>query len=257
MDQRGQVEPMMRRWIGMLAALGIAFGAFPADALTIDFEEFSRGAIVGESHGVLITTENFNDAPGHPDLGIAFDTTETGTADPDLQQGAGWAGGNLAADTVLHHILVVQENDFLCEIDSICDDPDDERRRPAGSFTLDFSQLGTFQTFAFDLVDVERAETANGSVEFLLEGVQVDSVTFDEFLGLTYGNRTANHVDLGLVGEFDEVVITMGGSGGVDNIVTFVPEPSTLSLFGLGLAGLIVAGRRRPPRVAKKSASPA
>jgi hypothetical protein len=32
--------------------------------------------------------------------------------------------------------------------------------------------------------------------------------------------------------------------GGVDNIVTFVPEPGTLSLFGLGLAVLILARPR-------------
>lgn len=235
----------MRWWTGALAALGIAFGAFPAGALTIDFEEFTHGEIVEESHGVIIVTENFNAAAGHPDLGIAFDTTRTGTADPDLQQGAGWAGGNLAADnTVLGHILVVQENDIGCAFDSICNDPDDEGIRPAGSFTLDFSALGTFQTFAFDLVDVESAVMENGSVEFLLGGTQVDIFTFDEFLGVSFGDRTANRVDLGLVGEFDHVVITMGGSGGVDNVVTFVPEPGTLSLLGLGLAGLLLTRRR-------------
>lgn len=236
----------MRWWTGTLAAVGIALGAFPADALTIDFEEFTHGEIVVESHGVLIVTENFNAAAGHPDLGIAFDTTRTGTADPDLQQGAGWAGGNLAADnTVLDHILVVQENDFGCAFDSICDSPDDEGFRPAGSFTLDFSDLGTFQTFAFDLIDVESIAMENGSVEFLLAGVPVDSFTFDEFLGVSFGDRTANRVDLGVVGEFDEVVITMGGSGGVDNIVTMVPEPGTRSLLGLGLAVLFLARRRR------------
>jgi hypothetical protein len=236
---------MMRRWIGVLAALAIAFGVSPADALTIDFEEFTHGQIVEESHGVLIGTQNLSGVSGHPDLGIAFDTAETGTADPDLQQGAGWAGGNLVLDdTPLRHILIVQENDFGCAIDSICDDPDDEGQRPAGSFTLDYSQVGTFWTFAFDLVDVESALTENGSVQFLLGGSPVESFTFDEFVGVTYGDRTANRVDLGVVGEFDEVVITMGGSGGVDNIVTLVPEPGTLSLVGLGLAALILVRPR-------------
>ena len=44
----------------------------------------------------------------------------------------------------------------------------------------------------------------------------------------------------------------MGGSGGVDNIVTFAPEPGTLSLLGLGLAVLTLVRPRTPPRVAKK-----
>ena len=39
---------MMRRWTGMLAALGIAFGAFPADALRLDFDEFAHGDTVKE-----------------------------------------------------------------------------------------------------------------------------------------------------------------------------------------------------------------
>jgi hypothetical protein len=46
------------------------------------------------------------------------------------------------------------------------------------------------------------------------------------------------------VGEFDEVVITLGGSGGVDNIVTLVPEPSTLALLSLGLGVLLLARPR-------------
>ena len=236
----------MRWWTGMVAALGIAFGASPASALTLDFEEFTHGEIVDESHGVLIATENLNNAAGHPDLGIAFDTARTGTADPDLEQGAGWAGGNLAGDnTPLDHILIVQENDLGCAIDSICDDPDDEGGRPAGRFTLDYSDLGTFQTFAFDLVDVESAAMENGSVEFLLAGAQVDFFSFDQFLGVSYGDRTANRVDLALVGEFDEVVITLGGSGGVDNVATSVPEPSTLALLSLGLGTLFFARPRK------------
>ena len=100
----------------------------------------------------------------------------------------------------------------------------------------------------FDIVDLDLITAENGSIEFLLAGAQTAIVGFDEFTGVTWGDNSANHIDLGEVGAYDEIVITMGGSGGVDNLLMTVPEPGTLALTSLGLVGLAVRRRRHARR---------
>ena len=237
----------MRSWIRTWVFCAVlCLAATPAHALLLDFEElgFGHGHVVTISQGVHVTTENF--VVGHPDLGILFDTTRINTADDDLEATGGWDAGNLAPDAFLGNILIVQENAAGCNTVT-CTAPDDEGARPAGSFTLGFDLLGVFETFSFDLIDVGGAVLENGSVEFRLGGIQVGLFSFASFLGLgqdvVYGNNSANHVDLGNVGAYDEVVITMGGSGGVDNILVQAAEPSAALL--LLTAGLALLRRRR------------
>ena len=95
-------------------------------------------------------------------------------------------------------------------------------------------------------MDVESASAETGTLEFFRDGARIADFAFGDFLGLgqsvAFGDRTANHVDLGRIGDYDEVLITMGGSGGIDNIVA--PEPTTLALLALGLCGLGVCARR-------------
>lgn len=88
--------------------------ASPALALTLDFEEFDHGDIVTGSQGVVITTTNIG---GGPDIGVAFDTTETSTSDTDLQFNSpgisggesGWTQRNLAPTTFLGKVLIRRE----------------------------------------------------------------------------------------------------------------------------------------------------
>jgi len=242
----------IRHWLAVAAALALAA---PASALTVDFEEFlNHGDIVtttGPGGAVVVTTDNFDNTAGHPDLAVVFDSEFLGaTTDPDLLQGAGWSSGNIAASTELNNLLIVQENDNCTA--TLCSNPDDQAG-VGGQISLDFSALGTFDTFSFDLIDHEPGAGESGSVQFLLGGVQVGAIlSFDSFLalgqGIVYGDNSANHIDLGTIAEFDEVVIAIRGSGAIDNIVvtmSTIPEPDSMALGGLGLVMLAGVGRKR------------
>ncbi|MEM7412674.1 MAG: PEP-CTERM sorting domain-containing protein [Myxococcota bacterium] len=234
-----------------LAFLGSALLAVPAAALTIDFETFSHGDIVANgSTAQSGYTLEVDHASRNFDLAVAFDTNiaPSQTSDDDLLSDGGWSGGNLASDTDLGSILILQENDNCSA--SNCSDPDDEGRRPAGTFTFLLDQ--TYSLFAFDLVDVEDSTAEAGEISFFLggtNGTSVASFTFEDLLmlgqGIAYGDNSANRVDLGLVGDYDTVRVRLGGSGGFDNLILAVPEPGTAALLGMGLAGLAAAGRRR------------
>lgn len=245
---------MPTKFVLLPAALIFLLAASPAVALTIDFEEFGHGDIVESSKGVTITTKNIG---GGPDLGVAFDTMELGTADRDLQYfspgisggESGWTQGNLAPNSFMGNVLIIQEHRYSCRSTS-CWNPDDEGSRPAGSFEFDFSGLGIYSEFSMDLVDVESSTAEPGSVVFYLGAIQVASVGFMDFLNdptVVYGNNSANHVDVLSGGEFDRVVINMGGSGAVDNITVSnaVPEPSAALLFAVGVAAVRARLRRR------------
>jgi hypothetical protein len=244
---------MRHMWMRTLAISSVLLlGAGPAGALTLDFDDFVHGEAVAQQLqimlGVQLTTLN---VPRGHDLGIAFDTNvaSSETTDDDLLFSGGWAGGNLAGepvhDPMLNRILIIQEDASRCGPSGdtyICDDPDDEGGRPAGWFRFDLPDA--YDHFAFDLVDVEDAMTEKGMVVFTYEGGDERVYAFEDFAGVAWGNRTANHIDLGDVGMYDRVVIHIGGSGGVDNLV-MTPEPGTIALLGLGLAGLSIASRRR------------
>ena len=129
--------------------------------------------------------------------------------------------------------------------------PDDEGRRPGGQIVFSFgSAIGSF---GFDLIDIESVTLENTMLDFSLRGVSVGSVAVGAFTdansslydaSIAFGDNFANRfrpITSGYLGSvFDEVTLTLGGSGAVDNIV--VPSPGALASFALlGLA----CGRRR------------
>ncbi len=240
-----------------LVAPFVIVSAFCAPALAspiLTFDPAVHGEIItnqfAASHGVTISANNLNRAF---DLAAVFDSLEVGTADPDLE-GPPWAGGNLAPNTILGNMLIIQENNIGIG-DGIADVPDDEGNRPAGDLIFDFAtpQL----QFGFDLIDVEGTMEENGMVSFFLGGGLVGSpIAFSDIVNgassffdasVTFGNNTANTLgpwtagDIGAV-NFDRVVIRLGGSGAVDNIA--VPAPG-VGVFFVTAAGLAGARRRR------------
>ena len=236
----------------VLVPCAIAALASCASAGLLDFSGVQHGEIItnqfSASHGVTISAVNFNRTH---DLAIAFDSNETGTADDDLE--SPFTGGNLPSTTNLGNLLIISTNDTDSNNDNILDSPNDEGARPAGELIFDFAIAQT--EIGFDLVDVENVTAENGLVEFYLGGSQVgDTVSFADFTdnssdyfraGVAYGNNSANHITpltAGEVGftEFDRVVVTMGGSGGIDNLV-YVPTPGTGAL----VAGAALIGVRR------------
>lgn len=239
----------------LAAALLLAPGA---GARTIDFDSAfdESGTVVSDQiPGVTIDALNPNRSF---DYAVVFDTTDTGTRDPDLEASPNgpdfWSAGNLA-DTELGLILILQENDTGCAT-GLCTQPDDEGRRPAGE--LGFSLAVPALDFGFDLIDVESTTAENAFIELIQNGVGSETVSLMAFLDagsdrydptIELGDNSANRfaaITAASVGleQFDRVVIHLGGSGGIDNIqATLVPEPSTALLVGGGL--LVLASRRR------------
>jgi hypothetical protein len=179
------------------------------------------------------------------DLAVAFDTSMTGTADPDLEDP--FVSGNIDGSTFLGNVLIIQENNTGIG-DGIADNPDDEGSRPAGQLIFDFNV--TIQSLGFDLVDLEGAISESSVIEFFMGGSSVLAIDFSEFeaggaydMGAIYGDNTLNRIgQISVAGGFDRAVFNLGGSAAIDNIAYKVPAPGAVALMGLG--GLL-AGRRR------------
>jgi hypothetical protein len=242
-------------------ALAIA-GSASAVTTVITFDELARGFVHGSvvdtdyagDAGPTLTSIHVDNLAGGPDLAVTFDSGYPGaTTDPDLL-GPGWSGGNLPGDTLLGNILIAQENATGCG-DDVCDDPDDEGARPAADITLAIST--PVELFGLDVIDIESSGAERGHLE-LFEGATSVVIDWMEFeaggaydQAVVFGNNSLNRIVLSAgqvgLGAIDKVVVRMGGSGGLDNIVLSTPggaapEPG-LALWLAPIAALLL--RRR------------
>lgn len=231
-------------------AIAAAGSAALAGPVVYDFEDLAHGEIVSGAYAPELTINGQNFRRNF-DIIAAFDTRRTGTADPDLE-GPGWSTGNLAvSNTVLGNALIIAENNNGAS-SGFLSSPDDEGGRAAGSITFSFGTA--IGSFGFDLIDIESVTLENTRLAFSLRGQHIGTVGVAEFLDLAsplydatiaLGDNSANRfapITRSLLGSsFDEVTLTLGGSGAIDNII--IPAPSAIALIGVG--GLAIARRRR------------
>lgn len=68
--------------LASLLGAGVLGFPQPSFGFLLDLESMSHGQIASNLQGIVITTVNTG---GGPDLGVIFDTRQTGTLDPDLE----------------------------------------------------------------------------------------------------------------------------------------------------------------------------
>ena len=144
--------------------------------------------------------------------------------------------------------MIIQEHSYSCGSSS-CSNPDDEGSRPAGSIKLDYTALGSFSRFSMDLIDVEEStQQEPGNIDFYLAGAHVLQVMFSDYTApeVIYGNNSANRLLVNDGTIFDTVIVSLGGSGGIDNLTASnpIPEPTAPILFVAGLAAVSTRIRR-------------
>jgi len=98
---------------------------------------------------------------------------------------------------------------------------------------------------------VQGSGTAGNFLTWSFDSIQVDP-THLLIAEISFDNASGNAALIRLDADVDNVGGNLFNMGVVDTgfdsvySATFTPEPGTALLFGLGLAGLAGAGRRRP-----------
>lgn len=249
---------------GIFLSLLLAMPAARAVVLTFDDISASEGTIINSQYNssafgnVTISADNSRfSGLNNPDLrdrAVVFDSTDNtppaGVTDYDFDLVDPIGGPN-----DLGNVLIIQENTNGCTqaTDTVCSDPDDEGRQPAGFFSFQFGQA--IDLLSLDLIDVEAAENGTGPnnrIEVWQFGVTPDG-TNGTIVGHTpnLGNNVWGQVawlfdtsnpELRNLGRID---VYMGGSGALDNLeYSVVPVPAAFWLFGTALIGFICFSRR-------------
>ena len=273
-----------------LAATAFILASGSANAFVLDFENASfigenlvHGSVIDGTYtaadsNINVNIETSNDGGG-PDFAVVFDSRQSGTADPDLQDPFSGpqvgdfttTGTNTGSDYQVTfvesemrrpgNILIVQENTTGC-IDGVCDNPDDEGQGP-NSISFEFTD-GPITAESLDLFDLDggsQMETATIRLFSDLNGTQIiDTIVVGgNDIG---GDRRAGRVLFTSVNpdgieNVSKITVEFSSSGATGNLVYSTPddpgdpqavsEPGSLALLATGAVGLIALRRRRSP----------
>ena len=234
-----------KHWILLASAVTAPL----ASATTITFDDLGNGTRVDNEYTSAygVTINGYNEDQQQTNLAVVFDTSLNKTADPDLESPFTNINNPSLGVANPGNVLVIHENPSSC--DSLtCANPDDEGSRPAGYFTIDFSESVTLNSI--DFFDVEYSEsTSNNAIHLYdIDGLELNIGSF--YTPSTGGNNTWDRLYFD-VSDVYSLEINLFGSGAISNIdftaaTTSVPEPTTLAVFAMGLIGL--AGIRRQQR---------
>ncbi|WP_413693208.1 PEP-CTERM sorting domain-containing protein [Psychromonas sp. KJ10-2] len=220
-----------------------------ASATTITFDDLDNGTRVDDEYLSTygVTFDGVNVDRNKSNLAVVFDSTLDNTADPDLESPFTNVNNPSLGVSNPGNILIIHENPKSCDAFT-CSNPDDEGSRPAGYFTIDFSESVILKSI--DFFDVEYTETNTNTAIHLYDvnGLELNIGEF--FTPSTGGDNTWDRLYFD-VADVSSIEINLYGSGAISNIdftasTTSVPEPTTLAVFAMGLMGLV--GIRRQQR---------
>jgi hypothetical protein len=222
--------------------LGRTTSAPPPQALVtevITFEGLPAGTVVNQvfsrlgSGPILVLGSN---AAMAGNRAVIFDSANPTGQDDDLGTpnedfggpGIGPAGasdGPFPNDKALHEVLIISENILDGNGDGLVDDPDDATL-PNSTLVFDFSALDTVTIRGMTILDVESYRP-QATVAFFAPG----GGSLGTRLLPVVGDNGLAHADLGAVTRVRYMVVTLNGSGAIDDIIFELEDVGSIGDF--------------------------